>query len=292
MSVSKTPKILLTGATGNVGKELVKFLSERKIPFKAMVRSLDGTPDISALPGAELVLGDFNDKGSLENALTGIDKAFLLTNSSEYAQQQQLRFVDAAVKSGVEHIVKLSQWAADEHSPVRFLRYHAVVEQHIRRSNIKFTFLRPNLFMQGLLAFSDSIKYQNQFFGAIGDAKISLIDVRDIAAAAGESLIDVKHENQTYNLTGPEALSHHEMAERLSVATGRRINFVDVTSDELRQMLNKVGFPAWQAEGLIEDYLHYKNGEAAEITEGVFAATSLMPRTFERFANDYAGLFM
>ncbi|MCE6992011.1 SDR family oxidoreductase [Dyadobacter sp. CY323] len=291
MSDSKSPKILITGATGTIGMELVKYLSAKEIPFKAMVRSLEKASELTAISGAEVVLGDFNDTNSLENALNGIERVFLLTNSSEQAEEQQLRFVDAALKSGVTHIVKLSQWASEAHSPVRFLRYHAVVEQKIRESGMKFTFLRPNLFMQGLLGFKDLIKYQGQFFGAIGDAKISLIDTRDIAAAAGESLIDRKHENKTYNLTGPEALSHYEMADKLSLATGKNILFVDVPSDALRETLIHAGFPEWQADGLVEDYAHYKRGEAAEIAKGVFESTGAEPRSFDAFATDYATLF-
>ncbi|NIJ52820.1 SDR family oxidoreductase [Dyadobacter arcticus] len=291
MSDSKSPKILITGATGNIGKELIKYLSAKKIPFKAMVRSLDNTAEIKAVPFAEVVKGDFDDKVSLVNALSGIEHAFLLTSSSAKAGEQQMRFVDEAVKSGVRHIVKLSQWAADENSTVRFLRYHAIVENHIRESGIHFTFLRPNLFMQGLLGFRDSIRFHGQFFGAIGDAKISLVDTRDIAAAAGESLIDPKHENKTYDLTGPEALSHHELAEKLSGAIGNEIQFVDIPSDALREMLLQVGFPQWQADGLVEDYAHYKRGEAAVVTSGVLDATGFAPRSFDNFAQDHAQLF-
>lgn len=289
MSDSKSPKILVTGATGNIGKELIKYLSAKEIPFKAMARSLDNAAEIR---GAEVVLGDFNDIVALEKALNGMEKAFLLTNSSEHAEEQQLRFVEAAAKSGVKHIVKLSQWAADAHSPVRFLRYHAVVERKIRESGMKFTFLRPNLFMQGLLSFRDTIRFLGKFFGAIGDAKISLIDTRDIAAAAGESLIDQKHENKTYDLTGPEALSHDDLAKKLSKVTGRNIQFIDIPSEVLGEMVRKIGFPEWQADGLVEDYAHYKRGEAAEIMPGVFNATGFQPRSFDAFTEDYVQLFL
>jgi len=288
MEIAKSPRILVTGATGNVGSEIVKYLSGKGIPFRAMVRSLEKAPK---LPGVTFFEGDFNNKISLENALAGVEKAFLLTNSSEFAEEQQLRFVDAALKAGVQHIVKLSQWAADVASPVRFLRYHAVVEQAIRDSGIAFTFLRPNLFMQGLLGFKGTIVGQGQFFGAIGEAKVSLVDVRDIAAAAGEALIHPGHENKIYDLTGPEALSHAQLAEKLSTALGRSVRFADVPPAALRDMLLYVGFPEWQAEGLIEDYAHYHRGEASEVSLGVTDATGLKPRSFEEFAADYAGFF-
>ncbi|WP_221393825.1 SDR family oxidoreductase [Dyadobacter sp. NIV53] len=289
--MSPSPKILITGATGNIGTELTKYLSEKGIAFRAMVRSVEKAKDLATVPGAELFEGDFNNPETIERALNGIERAFLLTNSSEEAEQQQARFVESANRAGVKHIVKLSQWAADANSPVRFLRYHAVVENLIKNSGMAYTFLRPNLFMQGLQGFRDTIIKQNQFFGAIGDARISMIDIRDIAAVAGEVLTGSGHEQKIYNLTGPESLTHTEIAEKLSNAVGRKIQFVDISPDTLKNVLLSVGFPEWQAEGLVEDYAHYKLGEASEVQSGVKDATSFEPRSFDWFAMDYAGFF-
>src|SRR5262245_6417876 len=138
MSKANTPSILISGATGNVGRELTTRLSSQKIPFRAMVRSPKAAETIAALKGAELVVADFNDSDSLDKALEGIDRAFLVTNSSEQAEAQQCTFVDVAKSVGVKNIVKLSQWAADANSPVRFLRYHAAVEQHIKESRLLY----------------------------------------------------------------------------------------------------------------------------------------------------------
>lgn len=156
-----------------------------------------------------------------------------MTNSSEYAEAHQSRFVDAASRAGVKHIVKLSQWAAYADSPVRFLRYHAAVERKIEESGMAFTFLRPNLFMQGLLAFRETIVGQGQFFAAASYAKISAVDVRDIAAVAAAALTQDGHDGKTYDLTGPEALTHGEMAEKLSKAVGREIQYVDVPEEAM-----------------------------------------------------------
>lgn len=293
MSQSTSATILVTGATGNIGKELTKYLALKRIPFRVMVRSAAQAKDFKdhAFPGTEVITGDFNDTRSIENALKGIDKAFLLTNSSEQAEQQQANFVAAASRADIKHIVKLSQWAADVNSPVRFLRYHAVIENLIKESGMAYTFLRPNLFMQGLLGFRETIIRQNQFFGAIGDARISMVDTRDIAAAAGEALSSSGHEGNIYDLTGPESLSHDQIAEKLSAVVGRKIEFIDITPKELKQTLLHVGFPEWQAEGLVEDYAHYKLGEAAEVTSGVKDATGNEARNFDHFAKDYAPFF-
>ncbi|MCF6407912.1 SDR family oxidoreductase [Chitinophaga filiformis] len=291
MSTQQTATILITGATGNIGTELTKILSAQGIPFKAMVRSVEQAKDLAALPGATLVKGDFNDEASLDDALQGVEKAFLLTNSSELAEEQQLRFVAAAKKAGIKHIVKLSQWAADVNSPVRFLRYHAVVEAAIRTSGIAYTFLRPNLFMQGFLGFAGAISLRNKFFAAAGDAAISLIDIRDIAAVAAAALTQSGHENKIYDLTGPEVLTHQQLAAVFSKILDRKILFIDVPEEAMKEALLGVGFPVWQADGLLEDYAHYRLNEASAVTPDVKVVTGKEPRRFEQFVEDYAPLF-
>ncbi|GAB3638975.1 SDR family oxidoreductase [Hymenobacter arcticus] len=284
--------LLITGATGNIGTELTKQLAAQGVSFRAMVRTPDApsAQALRALPGAEVVAGDFDDPASLGRALAGIERAFLLTPSSAQAEAQQLGFVEQARQAGVRHLVKQSQWAAAADSPVRFLRYHAAVEQAIRASGLAYTFLRPNLFMQGLLAFKAAIQQQGQFFAPIGEARVSVVDVRDIAAAAA-ALTAPGHANKTYDLTGPQALTHAEMAAGLSAALHRPITFVDVSPENLRQFLLKMGMNAWMADGLVEDYAHYHRGEAATLAGGVQEATGQPPRTFAAFARDYAPAF-
>lgn len=286
-----SPTILVTGATGNIGGELVKQLTAHKVPFRAMVRHVKDVEALSQIEGVEAVIGDFDDENTVTDALQGIERAFLLTPSTERAETQQKTFVDLASRAGVKHLVKQSQWAADANSPVRFLRYHAAVEEKIQESGLAYTFLRPNLFMQGLLGFRDTIIQQDKFFAAVGEAKISVVDTRDIAAVAAAALTDEGHTGKTYNLTGPKALSHAEMAEKLSTALVRPIEFVDVLPEAMHDTLLQVGFPVWQADGLIEDYAHYTRGEAAVVTDDIEEATGEAPRFFEVFARDYASAF-
>ncbi|TWV98783.1 SDR family oxidoreductase [Chitinophaga pinensis] len=291
MSTQKPATILITGATGNIGKELIRLLSAKGIPYKAMVRSIEHAKELEELPGITLVQGNFDDEGSLDTALSGIEKAFLLTNSSEQAETQQIRFVEAAKKAGVRHIVKLSQWAADASSPVRFLRYHAAVEAAIKASGMTYTFLRPNLFMQGLSGFKEVIQSEHKFFASAGEARISLIDIRDIAAVAAIALTTNGHENKVYNLTGPESLTHQQLAEIFSGVLAHPITFINVSEEDMKSALLGVGFPEWQADGLLEDYAHYRLNEAAEVTDAVQAVTGEKARTFSQFVTDYAALF-
>ena len=241
--------------------------------------------------GIEIVAGDFDDDASLDRVLHGIRRAFLLTNSTDRAEAQQMSFVAAAKRGGVRHIVKLSQFAADEASPVRFLRYHAAVERAIREAGLDYTFLRPNLFMQGLLGFAPTIKAEGRFYAAVGEAKISIVDVRDNAATAAAALTGDGHAGKTYTLTGPEALSHAEMAAKLSNALDRTVTFVDVAPEAMREALSHTPMPAWQADGLIEDYAHYHRGKAAVVAPGVKDATGTTPRPFTAFTHEFKAVF-
>jgi uncharacterized protein YbjT (DUF2867 family) len=245
--------ILVTGATGNNGTEIVKRLATNHVQVRTMVRNRERASAI-ALPHVEVVEGDFDRPATLLGALAGVERAFLLTNSSERAQSQQIAFIDAA-------------------------------------SGIAYTLLRPNLYMQGLLNFRSTIATQNAFYAAAGDAKVSVVDVRDIADVAVAALTEPGHEGKLYELTGPQALTHAEMAEALSKALGRQVAFVDIPPEAMRDALLGVGFPVWQADGLIEDYAHYRRGEAAAVTSGVGDAAGKAPRSFEEFAHDYAAMF-
>ncbi|WP_419802773.1 SDR family oxidoreductase [Mucilaginibacter sp.] len=284
-------EILITGATGTIGSEICRQLSKLKIPFKAMSRSAKDAKPIAELEGAEIIIADFNDPESLKNALKGIRQAFLLTSSSEKTEQLQLNFVAAAKKAGLEHLVKLSQLHADENSPVRFLRYHAVVENAIKDAKINYTFLRPNLFMQGLLGFKDPIIYQSKFFATVGNAKISLIDIRDIASVAVECLQGNTHYNKTYDLTGPESLTHYEIADKFSDALSKKVEYVNVDDKQMVSALRSAGFPDWQADGLIEDYAHYARGEAEKVSNNVLEITGNEPRSFDSFLSEYLQKF-
>lgn len=291
--------ILVTGATGSNGTEIVKRLATRNIQVRALVRNRDRASAIPssmvakgiALPNVEVVEGDFDLPATLLDALAGVERAFLLTSSSERAEAQQIAFIDAARQSGVAHMVKLSQFGAEASSPGRFQRYHAAVEAALQASGMAYTFLRPNLFMQGLLNFRSTIATQSAFYAAASNAKVSAVDVRDIAEVAVAALTEAGHEGKIYELTGPQALTHAEMAEHLSTALNRRIAFVDTLPEAMHDTLLSVGFPVWQADGLLEEYALYRRNEAAAVTSGVHDAIGKDPRNFEAFARDYATMF-
>lgn len=290
MTTATPQTVLVTGATGATGSAVLRALEAKGVAVRAMVRR-GGNAGRLAGSSAEVVAADFDDAGSLRDALRGVRSAYLVTPSSPEAAARQTRFAELAAEAGVGHVVKLSQFAADEASPVRFLRDHAAVERRIREMGVGHTFLRPNLFFQGFLAFRSTIATQGRIFAPIGDARVSAVDVRDIAAVAAAVLTEPGHLGKTYTITGPAAVTHAEIAQAISAAIGREVAFVDVTPEAFAAALKGVGVPAWQAGGLVEDYAHYARGEAAYVFPTVRDLTGSEPRDVTRFAHDHAGMF-
>jgi uncharacterized protein YbjT (DUF2867 family) len=280
--------ILVTGATGNTGRAIVAELVRRGAPVRAMVRA---EADRGKLPaGVAVAVADFDDPAAIATALRGTRRAYLVTPSSERAEAQQQGFADLAAQAGVGHLVVLSQLAADEKSPVRFLRYHAAAERHIEDLGIGYTFLRPNLFFQGLLPFAPVIAAEGRFYAPIGDARVSAVDVRDIAAVAAAALTETGHEGATYTITGPEAITHADMAAALTSALGRDVAFADVPPEMFAGSLRGI-LPPWQIDGLLEDYAHYRRGQAAAVSPAVEKITGKRATDIRQFARDYAQAF-
>lgn len=275
------PDILVTGATGSTGHATASALTAQGIPFRPMSRK----PSSAEFA----VRADLDDANSVRAALSGVRAAYLVTPSTAQTEAQQKQFIDLAAEAEVEHVVLLSQIGSVIDSPVRFLRYHAAVEQHALSSGLQVTALRPNLFMQGLLALSGAVRSAQILPAPIGDARVSLVDVRDIGQMAAHALTSpVPLGIQT--LTGPESLTHTELAAHLSSAVGHEIRFEDTPPAIFGEMLAEV-LPPWQVEGLLEDYAHYARGEAAEVSPTVPDVLGHPARSFEAFANENATVF-
>lgn len=278
------PTVLVTGATGTVGSALLPAVKSRGATVRAMIRS-----PFKVMPGVENVVADLRDPEAVTAALEGVDAAFLNSPSDEDAADLQIRFADLAQKVGVKRLVVLSQYEARTDSPVRFLRWHAEVEAHVRGLGLDHTVLRPNLYMQSLLGFAGTIA-QGLLAAPIGDAAVSVVDTRDVAATAAAVLTSQGHTGRTYTLTGPRAVTHEQIAQALSKATGQAIDFQDVPPGQFVSALTGM-IPPWQLQGLVEDYAHYARGEAAEVHTSVTDLTGAPARDTADFAHDHAGAF-
>lgn len=284
------PKILVTGATGTIGSFVVDQLKEKEIDFKALVRSEEKGRKL-AEKGINTVVGDFADPASLEKALEGIEKVFLLSVTSPEAPKLQGSLVDAAKKAGVSHIVKISSMGASKDSPIGIARFHAEIEDHIKRSGISYTFLQPHSFLQNLIFDSGTIRQEASIYAPMGDGRIAMVDARDIAAVAVEALTGSGHEDKTYVLTGPEAHSYHELASVFTDVLGKEIKYVPVTSVDSRSSMLEAGMPGWLVDDLVNLNLAFSEGAGDVISPDVEEVTGRKGRTLKAYVEDYAHLF-
>jgi len=283
-------RLLITGATGMIGSLLTDALVARGVEFSVMLRPGDSGDRITGKPGVSSTEGDFDDPISLRRALDGVDRAFLLTNSSERVEAQQVAFVEAAQAQRVGHVVYLSQLAADQQSPDRFLRYHGAVEAALINSTVGWTFVRPNLILQAYLPFAPAIA-QGVLQAPIGEAAVSIVDARDIAAVTAAALTEDGHVGKTYTITGPAAVTHAEIATEFGNTIGRPVRFERIPPEAFLAALTGAGVPEWRAEGTVEDYAHYDRGEASVVSPDVAQVTGTSARSLHDFAVDYSEAF-
>jgi uncharacterized protein YbjT (DUF2867 family) len=280
--------VLVTGATGTIGRDVAKILSGNGVPVRAGVRDQAKAKKLFG-PDIALTTFDFEDAASFSGTLKGVEKVFLLPPLIQNQVEATNGFVDAAKRAGVRHIVKLSVIGADIDPPYKFGKWHAAGEEHVRESGLEFTFLRPNSFMQNF------INYFPPRDGAIylpwGNGKASLVDTRDVAAVAAEALTRDGHERKTYALTGPAALGIAEVASILSAVAGREINYVDVPESAARDGMLQAGLPQWQVEGIMELHAINKQNRWATVTNDLEKVTGKPAITFAQFARDHAQNF-
>lgn len=286
--------ILVTGATGTVGREVVIQLSIIDgVRVRAGVHSIIKGENLKRLPDVEVVEMDFKNRESLHAAFTNVDKLFLITPFSDEQVAMAKTLVDEAMTAGVKHIVRLSVIKADAAPETMLSRWHREVERYIEDSGIAHTFLRPSSFMQNYANFdAASIKRDGRFYHATGNGKISCIDVRDIAAVAVEALTGSGHEGKAYELTGPEALSNQEVADIISEATGRQVAFVDVPEDAARNSMLQQHMPEWMVDAMLELEHGYKQNRFSETTDTVEQLAGRPPHSFRQFAEDYKDCFI
>ncbi len=252
--------ILITGGTGKVGSPLVEQLSAAGVKFRVLSRTPSKVPVVK---GAEVVKGDLTHDASLDAALAGVDKLFLLTNSFPGSQELQNHVIDRARAKGVKHVVRQSVVGAELNSPVVLSRWHAANDAHLQASGLKWTILRPGSFVQNLLGSAGTIKKDGAFYSCAKDGKLCQIDARDIAAAAAHVLTTDGHEGKTYTLTGQEPLSYAQMAERIGKYLGKPVKYVDLPPEQFKGGLVSAGLPEWLAADYVTMAQGFAQGWAA-----------------------------
>ena len=276
--------ILVTGASGTVGREVVSALASAGAAFKAGYRSRpENVPD-----RVESVAIDFDRPETIGPALRGGETVFVLSNTVE----PEKRVVDEAKKAGVKRVVKLSVNGAAEEA-FTFAKWHRAVEKYIEGSGLRWTFLRPSGFMQNFFNYmGDSIRKEGAFYTATGPKGAGAhIDARDIGAAASVVLTREGHDGKAYELTGSKAITYDDAARVLSKAAGREIKHLAVTPEQFREGALAMGMPGPYVDALVDLDRAYAAGVLTQVTGAVKDLTGRDPITFEQFAKDYADRF-
>ena len=275
--------ILITGASGTVGSEVVKALGGGATKVRAGYR----TRPQNIPKGVESVALDFDKPETIRPALAGVETVFLLSTMVE----PERKVVDEAKRAGVKRIVKLSVNGAAEEG-FTFGRWHRAVERHLEASGVPWTFLRPAGFMQNFFNYmGETIRKQSAIYTSAGNGAGAHIDARDIGAAAARVLTGKGHEGKAYVLTGPQALPYAQAAEILSRVLGREIKYVPITHEQMKQGALAAGMPPVYVDALVDLDRYYAAGRMTAVTPTVKELTGRDPIRFEQFAKDYADKF-
>jgi uncharacterized protein YbjT (DUF2867 family) len=203
--------------------------------------------------------------------MDGVAFVFVVCSPIPQLVELESNVLDACKESGVKHVVLHSALGAGDYGK-SFPSWHRKVEDKLKTTGISYTILRPNGFLQNIVAYNaPSIRAQGAFYAAMGDAKVSYLDVGDIAVVAAKALKGGVHAGKTYELNGPEAISNQELAKRISKVAGRTVNYVDIPESAQREAMLGLGMPEWQVAALLELQQYYKQGGGAK-TDGLLQA--------------------
>ncbi|RFB81932.1 hypothetical protein B5K08_34040 [Rhizobium leguminosarum bv. trifolii] len=277
-------RILVTGATGNIGREVVRELQQRNANFAVMTSHSGRT-----LPGVSSGEGDFADPASLERAFRGFDTAFLLFPMAPNQVEMAHNAVQAAKAAGIRHIVRSSSIGADPDSRIAIAKVQGEIDELVKNSGLPWTLLRPSFFMQNWATYHAAQLKSGTYYAAQGEGAMGAIDVRDIAESAVTVLRDpATHAGRIYTLTGGEALTNAQQLAAISDVLGSCINYVDVPEAAARDALLGMGMPEVVAGWYMDLNYVVKQGWGAEVTSDVKTLTGHAPRTFQNFVKEYA----
>jgi uncharacterized protein YbjT (DUF2867 family) len=274
--------MLVTGATGTIGSEVFRRLVATGERPRALVRDARSAR-LRLGDRAEYAVGDLDVPETLDAALAGVDRVFLLTRQSSRQGAQERHVIAAAQRAGVRRVVKLSVFRADERSPLRIARQHRDTELALAASGLVYAVVRPVFLMQNLLAMVRGRVIRT----ATHHGRVAMVDARDVAATAVAALTGSDGHAKTYTLTGPQPLSFDEVAAILTRQTGAPVRHEHVAPDAVRRAIAAGGAEAWFAEDMARLHGMLAAGYEDLVTDDVRAATGTAPGTLAEFASDY-----
>jgi uncharacterized protein YbjT (DUF2867 family) len=284
--------LLVTGATGAAGSFIANEFVRQQVPLRILVRDSAKARRLENIPTVELVEGDMSSRNSLASALDGVDRALMISASTPDMVETQCTFIDASKAAGVRHIIKFSGLDARLDTTFPFGRMHKDIEQYLETSGLAWTHLRPTGFMQEYLREAPSIVHDGALYLALGEVRLNPVDLVDVGKIGFHLLRDGGHEGQRLHLTGPEALTMAEVAERISRAIGRPVRYVAISPEQRRQALIAHGIPAPIANALDKQvHERLKGGLESEVDLSTHKLFNIQPTTFMEFAKRNAESF-
>ncbi len=280
--------ILVTGATGNVGREVLRELSARGAVTRAAVYNLADAPQVTG-GAAEAVRFDFRDPTTFPAAFAGADRLFLMRPPAISNVKRDMQpAIDYAARQGISHIVFLSLIGVERNRIVP----HAKIEKLLMHSGVGWTMLRCGFFMQNLdTTHRADLVEADDIFVPAGGGRTAFIDARDIGAVAAGVLTEPGHENKAYNLTGSEALSYGEVAAIMAEELGRPITYSDPSPLAFARRFRRRGYPGGMVNVMLGIYLTTRLGMAAGISPDVERLLGRPPITMRQYVRDYAATF-
>ncbi|MGW5726930.1 NAD(P)H-binding protein [Nocardia beijingensis] len=279
--------IVITGATGTIGSEIVRQLSSRGTAIRAVTRD----PDRADVPaGVEVARGDYTDVASMAKAMAGAEAAFVVgVLGPEYAELDRA-LIATARDAGVGRIVKLSAIGTGDPGLGRVGTWHMPGEQAARDSGVDWTILRPSSFASNTLSWAAAIRAGQPVPNMTGDAAQGVVDPRDVAGVAVEALVSAGHAGRIYTLTGPELLTTHDLAATLATVTGHPVDVTDIPETEAREHMLASGMSVEFADGALAGQKYVRAGHNAIVTPDVVEILG-RARTFAEWATDHASAF-
>jgi uncharacterized protein YbjT (DUF2867 family) len=285
--MANTGTVLVTGATGNTGSGLVPALRNAGVSVRAFVRDESKAQPLKDV-GAEIVVGDLDQPETIGPAVEGVEKIYLLTWNGPTQAQQVKNVIGVAKQAGNPHIVRHSMWGSEKS---RIVQQGNETEETVRSSGLPWTLLKPTFFMQNTMMAAQTIQSDGVIYWDTGDGKLGMIDVRDIVDVATAVLTGSGHEGKSYILTGPEAISFHDVAARFSKVLDKEVNYVNVPHEAAFDSMVSMGVPEWIAKGYGELMDGFSEGFANSTTDNVATLSGHPARSFEQFARDFAQVF-
>ncbi|MFJ9646072.1 SDR family oxidoreductase [Streptomyces sp. NPDC101206] len=277
--------ILVTGATGTIGREVVRRLPS-DLPVRIMAREPARVTGASGT--ADIVRGDYADPASLERALSGVRAVFLVTTR---VGEDDGPIIRTARSAGVRHVVKLSAAAVEDPGATDLItRWQRVNEELLCGSGMEWTLLRPRSFMSNTLSWAASIREEGVVRALWGTSANACVDPGDVAEVAVRALTEHGHAGRAHTLTGPEAITAVEQTARLSEVLGRRIRFEELSPEQARSGLGR-RYPEPVVEALLESARRQREGAKAQVETTVLDVTGRPATPFGTWAQGQRGAF-